>query len=145
MGILSYFGGEAYTLYIIIYSSYFEDIYDPELNVTLDYEGMYIYQTRGYGAKSIHFLKDQFYPPYYKIIKTSSDLLSLSQIANEFNEEQAINLYNRVSEKIEKGNICPQKSGHPFPIKIFNYNNTLRNQDYDVFKWDDWYYSPYRL
>jgi hypothetical protein len=52
-----------------------------------------------------------------ELVKTSSDLLSLSQIADEFNEIQANDLYHRVSKKIKKGNLSDSDSDHPFPIR----------------------------
>jgi hypothetical protein len=65
--------------------------------------------------------------------------LSLSQIADEFNEIQANDLYHRVSKKIKKGIFQI-----PIQITLFQvpYSNNVLDypEDYlDESKWDDWY------
>jgi hypothetical protein len=142
MGILSYFGKQTYTLYVAYHSGLFVDQDDSELWFRLDYKYMDIHENsyQGFGKDfaDLPRIRDR---PSRELIKTSSDLLSLSQIADEFNEIQANDLYHRVSKKIKKGNLSDSDSDHPFPIRYRDSNNVLDYpEDYlDESKWDDWY------
>lgn len=144
MGILSYFGKQTYTLYIGYHSGYFEDVEDSEIGFRLDYKFMKMHQNshKGWGV-DYDDLPRLIDPPIRTVIKTSSDLLGLIQMADQFNKEQAKDLYYRVSQKIDKGNINLESSDCPFPIK-FNYQ--CYDSDYleylegfDEYEWDDWY------
>ncbi|TDD73717.1 hypothetical protein [Flavobacterium caseinilyticum] len=145
MGILSYFGKQTYTLYIGYHSGLFVDQDDQELRFRLDYKYMDMHENRykGFGV-DFDDLPRLLDPPIRTVISTSSDLLALSHIADEFNEAQANDLYYRVSKKIEKGNISYSNSDHPFPIKFrFDYNILGYPDDDEGSKWDEWYWDGY--
>ena len=146
MGILSYLGKQTYTLYVAHHSGYFEDVDDSELWFRLDYKYMDIhensYQGFGQDFDDLPRISDR---PSRELIKTSSDLLGLSKIAEEFNEIQANDLYQRISKTIKKGNLSDSDSDHPFPIRFRQNNNVLGYpEDYlDESKWDEWYSDEY--
>jgi hypothetical protein len=124
----AYFTTNLYLLlYVAYHSGLFVDQDDSELWFRLDYKYMDIHENSYQG-----FGKDFAYHVFVidkSLLLRQVLIYCLSQIADEFNEIQANDLYHRVSKKI-KGNLSDSDSDHPFPIRYRMHNVLDYPEDY---------------
>ncbi|CAM3978546.1 hypothetical protein [Flavobacterium weaverense] len=115
MGILSYFGKQTFTLYLLNNSGIFKNMYDPDSWFRLDYQTMRIHMNKF----ECNFEKDYIEGPHEKKIKTDINYFLLRDIAIQFNDEQEKELYRRVHLEIDYDDIS-YNSDTPFPVEFGN-------------------------
>lgn len=131
MGVLSYFGKQTFTLYLINRSGVFESMYDSELWFRLDYQSMHIHMNHF----KDNFDKDYVEGPHEKKIKTDINYFLLRETAVRFNDEQEKELYRRVHLQIDNEDLSDYCDS-PFPITF--PADTLTHQFYGYGTKPEW-------